>query len=264
MDVPAAQEHARRVGADVFLAKPFPDAALLSAVRGPRVVARIAASPLSSAQRLVSTATFANLQAVLTAALDGATSTSFRRASPRREDDTVRASIAMSAPQQRLEVRFGVFASIHSAMELARAMIGTAPSEPAMLREVLGELANQTLGAVKASLQNEGYRFTLSLADITSAPPRERFVAGLVERRDHLFEAGEARLAIAIGCAGASVVDVAPSRLVEGMVLAEDLISPSGMLLASAGTRITRATAERIPKHCGAGQVVRVLAAAAA
>jgi CheY-like chemotaxis protein len=254
-----ARAHALRVGADDYLEKPLTRDALLGAIKGgldkrARRATRAAPSPLGRGEALLATATWRSLRDSLHNVVVDATGVLFSSGGGPGEDapargEEVRACMTMVDTEHMIEVVAGVFTAEPSAAELVRVMLrDTAPNHETM-RELLSELCNNVLGALKTSLLREGYRFTLQLGDHQAAPSRADFARSFSSVNAHEFNSKRVRLMAALGVRPVPVVAVASDQLSENMVLAESLFSDSGLLFVPAGTRLTSSAAERIARH---------------
>jgi twitching motility two-component system response regulator PilG len=265
-----ARAHALRVGADDYLEKPLTRDGLLGAIKSglakrARPAKKEAVPALGRDDALLGTATWRSLRDTLHDVVVDATGVLFSCGGGAAEGtpprgDAVRACLTMVDAHHMIEVVAGIFAAEPSAAALARVMLrDPAPSE-ATERELLGELCNNVLGALKTSLLREGYRFTLRLAEAAPAPCRADFVQSLATVSAHEFSAKGARLMVAIGARSSPSVVVTADQLRENMVVAENLFNDAGLLIMAAGNRLSESAAERIARHLPR-RTVRICAA---
>lgn len=149
--------------------------------------------------------------------------------------------------QVRLDLTF--FSPPEAARAIAIAFCGD-PSivDDSVVRDVLLELANSGMGAVKSAFLHDGFKFS-------GAAPKSSVFAGVA----HLFGEVEAKRALAyqsddllihvfVAVRHTNRAKVKPHALREGMVVATDVLSEGGALLLAAGTRVTATSAARIQR----------------
>ncbi len=258
-------QRALQAGADDFIRKPFCDEDLLARVEAP---CRIAT--WTSVARNVhdwSTAvdlTETNLwrlpgQTVLTAFSELARA-QIDASSSKPAPPGFAATISLTA--SNAELRLGLVLEADAARAMALSLLGERAPSPDTLNDLTREAANTVAGAVKRAAHDEGLGLTLGL------PSTVPFTSVLhaepsAKRREVFGKMGSSSLAVTLSLAEAPHQWIAASALAEGMVLAHDLHTSNGLLLASAGTRLTRTTADRLARLLGGAARLEVANAAA-
>jgi hypothetical protein len=164
---------------------------------------------------------------------------------------TSQISLILSSDQ--IEVRLGIGADTAACAAIAQSLL-SGDQRPEALSDALRELANTAGGALKRAAMSDDVQFTLGLptdADLFAAA-NARTLRWLVRGPDGLC------LAIAATIASAVPSVVPAGSLREGMVIARDVMNSAGLLLASAGTYLTRISAERLAKLAGPATLVDV------
>ncbi|MFN7967498.1 MAG: hypothetical protein U0V87_17625 [Acidobacteriota bacterium] len=166
-----------------------------------------------------------------------------------------RAEIQASAPAMasgiilanvgaELEIRIALGVDSESAKALAVHLFGEASDE--LAADMLCELANLSMGALKTACSNESLHFTGSLPEVLTGETFDRY-CGTCERQElfALIVQGKT-LIVRVGIRSRRNVLLVPGRLKEGMVLAKDLFNARGILLTRAGTRLSSTMVERL------------------
>lgn len=153
-----------------------------------------------------------------------------------------------------VEVALGFAANRLSAEALAERLFG-APEDDAMLQDLLGEVANTAMGAVKAALSAEGESFTAGIP--TSG--RGNATAWLAEHYPWLRTRAVAHdgvhLEVVLAVRERPTLALPAKQLCEGMVLARDVRDDGGVLLVSAGTRVSATLAARLERLAPKAQI---------
>lgn len=169
------------------------------------------------------------------------------------EEARMAAEITLSLPSEELEIGIAVALDQASIKRIAAILLGPDTPEDAFA-DVTREIANLAAGSFKRAAVREGVTLTTGL-------PKDADPAHLGERAARVTRRWCATVddpAVLVGFQaelrdrGNDLVAVADLR--EGMVLARDLMSPTGVLIASAGTRLTDAYVQRVagffaPRH---------------
>lgn len=165
-------------------------------------------------------------------------------------------SITMSLASREQELRVSIIADADALTWLGSKLLDEASVTDAARDDMLRELANVAGGAVKHAVADD--RFILT----TGSPTNDLY--GLAERSEHLSRVctGHGYLGWIVEVRKRKNVHVPAARLTEGMVLVRDLRSETGILLATAGSRLTSSTAERVRKILGTRVFVEVSEAA--
>lgn len=175
---------------------------------------------------------------------------------PRRvhRPPTVRlaAGIELSAPSQG-QITLGMGVDAPGAECLATALYRK-PVARSTLQDVLRELVNTGGGSLKRNAREEGLALTLGLPqdlDIQAPPARARFWELHSDQGVRLYAWATARSTI--------TRRIRASSLQEGMVLATEVRTPSGMLLVSQGSVLTTTGAQRLVRFVGANTLLEVV-----
>ncbi len=264
---PTSEVHrALQAGADDFIRKPFCDEDLLARVEAPCRIATWTSvarnvHDWSTLVELTETSLWRLPGQVVIAALSELVRTEIEESSSRPQPPGYAASIPLTA--SNAEVRLGLVLEGDAARAIALKLLGDSAPSNETLDDLTREAANTIAGAVKRAAHDEGIALTLGL------PSSVHFGAVLSnepssKRRDVFCRMGCAGLSVTLALVDAAPKWVAASSLSEGMVLAHDLHTSNGLLLASAGTRLTRTTADRLARLLGATRLEVASASAAA
>lgn len=166
--------------------------------------------------------------------------------------------ILLSNVDHQLELRVGLATDKAGARALTMHMFGEDNGE--LQSDMLGELANMAMGALKASLAKESLAFTGGLPETVPADRFYQFGATSQHQASFVLVSGGVRLLVRIGLASKMNALVPASALREGMVLGKDVFNARGMLLAGAGTRLSSTAAERLRQALPEKQSVEVAA----
>ncbi|HSY25860.1 MAG TPA: response regulator [Polyangiaceae bacterium] len=273
-----ARDYALAAGVSEVLVKPTPADAVASAVlsrlvpgSAPVLVASAAAAtPASSGvlrgaapsdddlSKFIAKGAWRDIGKTLARGLSAATGkTLHETAAPSAgEKHDTRTTLVMVDVRSRIRLELGIFTSIQAGRDLAKDVVGVRDPQADDVIELLAEMCNQTLGAVKTAMRAGGMHFTLFV-------PRTRFVQPASEwasqfpasRTVHLAgEAGlEMMLVLGARLCVVKTVDVALLR--ENMVLIDDVRDDSGALLAEAAARLTANMLVRIKMRAGRQRV---------
>lgn len=161
--------------------------------------------------------------------------------------------LSLVLPAENLEVRLAVGASADACDEIARRALG-GDTRAEALDDALRALANTAASALQRAGCAEGLAFTLG------APGDGDLLAGATAQTRRWLARASSGLTLAFA---ASIASIAPravpaGALSEGMVIARDVTNSAGLLLASAGTYLTRSAAERLANLAGPHTLVEV------
>jgi HD-like signal output (HDOD) protein len=171
---------------------------------------------------------------------------------------TVGAGIILSNAQDELELRISVGTNEPSGKLLGNHMFGDEGADVG--RELLGEMANLAMGALKTAFASEGFAFTGGLPQILARGAFFPFGATSLRHMDFTLTAGGARLLVRIGLGTQGRMVVAPAALQEGMILAKDAFNMRGSLLIRSGTRLSKNMIDLLWQSLPADQQVEVMA----
>lgn len=167
---------------------------------------------------------------------------------------TARASeISLVLPAESLEIRIAVGADAAACDAIAQLVLG-GDTRAESLGDALRELANTAGGVLRRTGEAEGLSFTIGL------PCDGDLLAGTTAQKRRWLAQAPSGLTLAFA---ASIASIAPraipaGALCEGMIIARDVTSPAGLLIASAGTYLTRSAAERLARLAGQQTLVEV------
>lgn len=170
------------------------------------------------------------------------------------------AYIPVHLAAENLQVDIRVAAELSSAAELATTLLGDSAPGPDVMRDLMREIANAAAGSFKRLAAVEGKTFTIGIpkdAVLSTGPARQ--VRG---RRAWVLGSGTMRIHFDTELRVVSNDLVPASSLLEGMVLAHDLLNASGALLLRGGTRLTQTQLEYVSRALGVRTLVEVANAA--
>ncbi|MFO0565820.1 MAG: hypothetical protein U0263_09165 [Polyangiaceae bacterium] len=157
------------------------------------------------------------------------------------------AQIGLTDVEHNMELTIGVYSPEDSRRALATAFCGGDASmvDDEIMRDVMLELANSAMGTVKAEFAAEGFQFT---AGIPKSVKHTKAKDASGVQRALCFRCVEIDVRLVVEMHRKERVHVLGNSLREGMVLAGDVLSDTGLLLARAGTRLTETAAQRLGK----------------
>lgn len=270
---PSDVSRAFAAGVDDYLRKPFVREELLARVSGVQRLKYIVRQAIQRAQRswthnpILALSAWKNIDSIVASELADMTTLPLihLRNGPGPRPPLLYAEVIFSLAQEKAEVPLIIGADAQSLSAISSAMLGEPESNEDTLHEIVLEMSNVLGGAFKRKAVDEGLVFTTGLprrvgpGDIANLlddceGPRHWCVSS--ENDDIVVEVwtGARRRENRVVC----VAD-----LVEGMVLAADVLNPAGVLLLPAGVRLTETTAGRARALLNPAFVVEVAAAAA-
>ncbi len=146
-------------------------------------------------------------------------------------------SIQLMSGAHAVQIRIGVGADSKSALTLAGKLFG--PDAKDLVDDMLGEVANVMMGALKTHFSAEQLPFTGGLP--VPLQPRELTVPTTPFSHRHLFafDIGGARLTLHLGMVAKETSGVPVRDLREGMITSRDIVNDRGLLLLKGGTRLS-------------------------
>lgn len=161
--------------------------------------------------------------------------------------DPVGASVTLTHLEAAAELELTVSMARAHVATVAERLLGSVPDD-ATLATLITELANLSAGATKRAMLAEGNDLTIGLplyfAGAHRAVPDPRV------RQRHTFDLGSP--AGVVRCSWAwkrtAVLGLPLHALREGLVLAREVRATNGMLLLTAGMRLTTATIDRLQR----------------
>ena len=112
--------------------------------------------------------------------------------------------------------------------------------------DLMSELSNILMGAVKAEMGDDGLAFTGGLPEELSAEQVLASPAKYGAQTAFTLQSGESLLTIHVGVRSKGNIQLESDDLAEGMVLAKDLFNEQGLLLANGGTRLSTSMVKRL------------------
>lgn len=161
-------------------------------------------------------------------------------------------AISLSHAAHQLEARIAIGADSRSARRLAVHMFGDEGDD--LMGDMLNELANLFMGALKTSFSAESFTFTGGLPETISADYVLRPPATYKRQETFSMAIADSRLLVYIGMRSKANLFLASSGLREGMVVAKDVFNARGLMLVNGGTRLSLNMVEKLrslltPKH---------------
>jgi hypothetical protein len=157
------------------------------------------------------------------------------------------AMISLTDVEHEIRVDLAMFAPQASAALITAAFCGDASMvDDDMTREVLLELANSGMGALKVGLLRDGFRFAASVPKPIAFVDAQSSLANAEAKRILMFRSETTVLHVILAVRRTPRVRVKAGLLREGMVLAANVTNDAGILIIAAGTRLTESSAERL------------------
>ncbi len=169
------------------------------------------------------------------------------------------ATIPLTVLNEETELRVTVRADTITLESLGVALLGERAAPEPLLDDMLRELANTAAGAAKraALIENIALSTGLPMDDCGCR------LSEATSRRWVMMPAhGMLRIGLVAEVGKRRSQPVPAAHLREGMVVASDLRSGAGVLLAAAGTRLTQTSASKLAAILGAKVVVEIARAA--
>lgn len=165
--------------------------------------------------------------------------------------------IVMGSAKDQLEMRVAIAADSRSVKQLAMHVFGDDAEDVGA--ELLPELTNMFMGALKGAFSAESIAFAAGLPEgLTPARVMHPANPYTLEQCFEL-QVVDARVLVHLGLRSVANATVAIAGLREGMVLAKDVFNAKGLMLVSAGTRLSFNMIERLRGMLAPKQPVEVL-----
>lgn len=159
---------------------------------------------------------------------------------------TIARQITLTSVPLVLELRLVLAMEQRVVVDLASSLFGPEP-DAALVEDTVAELANLTMGGVKASLAEDGLTLTSGLPQPISLPVAP--TAGALSRREHMLTASDGtRLSVSVEVARCPTRRARAFELSEGMIVAAPVINAGGVMLVPGGTRLTGGAIEKIAR----------------
>jgi hypothetical protein len=141
------------------------------------------------------------------------------------------------------QIRCGVGANNESVRVLAAKFFGHDADH--LVDDMLAELASVLAGALKTRLAHELLPFTAGLPFALPASELTRPTTTYAHRTQLAFAIGHAQLRIQLGLSAKALSSVDVALLLEGMIIAHDLVDARGLLLRR-GTRLSSSMVKKL------------------
>lgn len=167
----------------------------------------------------------------------------------------VAAGIRLASTASQAELRIAVASNAESARAIG-ADLGDEDLE--LAGSLLQELVNLWMGATKSIFRRAEIVFTGGLPIALANADFDNYFADCVRVETVLLSCDDARFEVRAGLLPKKNSVIAVSSLREGMVLADDLHTDGGMLLITAGTRLSRRSVGRLTSMLPGSRTVTV------
>ncbi|MGE0398441.1 MAG: hypothetical protein AB7T06_17175 [Kofleriaceae bacterium] len=156
-------------------------------------------------------------------------------------------SIPLTLTAEQIQIRIGLGIDEATASSLQSTLLGGDTSGEA-IADAMRELANTAGGAIKRMALDGGVEFSIGLPSNTNI----LVLDDQPRHRAWTLRSASGVSFVCVAIATSSAPRVVPAReLREGMVLARDVRNAMGVLIAPAGTNITRTTVEQLSRLLG-------------
>ena len=166
--------------------------------------------------------------------------------------------IALSNVEHQLEARIAVGAGSTSGKKLAVHLFG--PEGVDLVADMLSELANNMMGALKTSLSKEAFAFTAGLPHALDPAELLRPSVAYTHQVSFALRLADSGLLVHLSLSSKANLFVASSTLRDGMVLAKDVFNARGLLIVQQGTRLSLNMIEKITAFMPPKYLLEVLA----
>jgi hypothetical protein len=153
-------------------------------------------------------------------------------------------SIPLTLTTEQIQIRIGLGIDFASMGALQSTLLG-GDTSPDAIADAMRELANTAGGAIKRTALDSGVEFTIGLPSNANILAHE----GKPVHRAWTLRSASGVSFVCVAIATSNAPKVVPTRdLREGMVLARDVRNAMGVLIAPAGTNMTRTTCEQLAR----------------
>jgi DNA-binding response OmpR family regulator len=170
---------------------------------------------------------------------------------------SVACRITLSSVKHQLEIRIAVGADDASAKGLVVHLFGA--EDENLVADMIGEIANNFMGSLKAQFSAASLPFTGSLPEAITPDQVLRPSTTYQVQEAFALQMADARLVVHVGLRSKGNLSVSVDALREGMVLAKDLFNAKGLLLVNGGTRLSLNMIERLRGVLAAKQPIEVM-----
>lgn len=210
-----------------------------------------AGPPLTLAQRLAALPLWTRIEDIVAAELGQLVGEPFAvscSTAPADLEIAVASTVTLALTSEQIMIRLGFTLDPTSAAALQATLLG-GDTAPEAIADAMRELANTAAGAIARSAVCSGTELTIGLPSNSAVVASSAFPAA----RPWTLRTASGTTLACVAFAGSSAPKVVHARdLREGMVLARDVRNAMGVLVAPAGTNITRTTVEQLSRILGA------------
>jgi DNA-binding response OmpR family regulator len=160
--------------------------------------------------------------------------------------------------QHELELRIAVGTTQASGKHLAVHLFG--PEGEDLVADMLGEIGNIFMGAMKTALGNDALAFTGGLPEAIATDLVLRPALTYKLQEAFSITLVDAKLVVHLGLRSKANLDLPAAGLKEGMVLAKDVFNAKGLMMINAGTRLSTHMIDKLKTVLSAKQCVQVMA----
>jgi DNA-binding response OmpR family regulator len=172
---------------------------------------------------------------------------------------SIACGIVLLNVQHELELRVAVGTSQASGKHLAVHLFG--PEGEDLIADMLGEIANIFMGSMKTALSQDSLAFTGGLPEAIATDLVLRPAMTYKLQEAFSLTLVDAKLVVHLGLRSKANLSLAAAGLKEGMVLAKDVFNSKGLMMITAGTRLSAHTIEKLKAVLTAKQTIHVMAA---
>ncbi len=167
--------------------------------------------------------------------------------------------ITLSNAQHQLEMRIALGTDAVSGKHLAVHLFG--PEGIDLIPDMLSELANNVMGALKTSFSKESLAFTGGLPQQIEVKEVLRPTVTYAHQAAFALRMADAAILVHLSIRGKSNLILRPATLREGMILSKDVFNARGLLMLQGGTRLSLNMIEKIVSTLPEKSQLEVMAA---
>jgi DNA-binding response OmpR family regulator len=167
-------------------------------------------------------------------------------------------SIVLINVEQELELRIALGVDQTSARDLAIHLFGAEGED--LAGDMLGELANILMGAMKTAFSAESLAFTGGLPETATPDVILRPTTTYKLQDAFVIALQDARVIVHLGLRSKGNLLIVPAALREGMVLSKDVLNARGTLLVNGGTRLSLNMIDKLRGMLPSKHTVEVMA----
>lgn len=212
--------------------------------------ARLSGPPaLCANATLAKTNTWQRIDGVICHALSEFISGTLGEVSSPFPDWAFASQIRLTCAPLQCELTLTFFMSRESATRIAQTLFGDDAPEESTLQDLLGEMANTAMGAVRSGLLKDDLSFTAGLPVALDKASAARALESHAMRAARVAATDDGLvMGLAVMSKERANIRVKAKDIRENMVLAKNLCNAQGAMLVAAGTRVTATLAERLAK----------------